>query len=85
MRCCKCGAEAPALKTCRRRDGDGRGVLCDPCWLPLRDRVWVIPGPHVCFGKCSGCGEWFSLRELPDRRPGGKWSAPTGTCVDCAG
>jgi hypothetical protein len=85
MRCCKCGHEEVALKTCRRRDGDGSGVLCDECWVPLRELVWVIPGPVAVFGKCRSCSEWFSLRELSDRSGGGKWDSTTGTCPECRG
>ncbi len=86
MRCAGCGVEAPALKTVLcRADRERRGVLCDSCWLPLRDRLWGIPGPVACFGRCSGCGGWFSVRELADLKPGGarKGDAPGGTCVAC--
>ncbi len=84
MRCCKCGTEATVLKTCRRRDGDGSGVLCDPCWLPLRELVWVIPGPVACFGRCRSCSGWFSVRELADLKPGGRRDAWMGMCVNCS-
>ncbi len=84
MRCCKCGAEAPALKTCRRREGEGYGVLCDACWLPLVDRLWIVPGTVACFGRCSGCGEWFSVRDLRDAKPGGGHGAMIGTCSGCS-
>jgi hypothetical protein len=75
--CDKCGAEASALKTCRSRDGDGQEVLCGLCWLPLRDRVWVVPGPSAVWGRC---GSWESVRDLCDRKPGGGHGAMIGTC-----
>jgi len=85
VRCDGCGAEAPVLKTCRCRDDAERaGVLCDPCWDPLRDRVWIIPGPVACFGTCSRCGEWVSVNDLRDATPGGRRSAPSGLCRMCA-
>jgi hypothetical protein len=68
----------------RRRDGDGTGVLCDPCWLPLRDRVWIVPGPVACFGRCRSCSGWFGVNDLADLALGGKHVAWFGTCVDCA-
>ncbi len=85
MRRCKCGVEAPAFKTCRRREGEGTGVLYDSCWLPLADRLWIVPGPVACFGRCRGCGEWFSVRELTDRKPGGGHGAMVETCTMCVG
>lgn len=86
MRCDGCGAVVVVLKTaicCA--DRDRRGTLCDPCWLPIRELVWIVPGPAACWGRCRGCGEWFSLRRLFDRKPGGGHGAMIGTCVDCAG
>ena len=60
-------------------------MLYDPCWLPLRDRVWVLPGPFAVWGRCGLCGKWESVRELSDRKPGGGHGAMIGTCVDCVG
>jgi hypothetical protein len=60
-------------------------VLCDPCWEPLRDRLWVVPGFASVWGKCQGCGEWESVRVLRDAKPGGGKGAMVGTCVNCAG
>ena len=86
MKCDGCGVTAPALKfvVCRD-DRDRRGTLCDPCWLPLADRLWIVPGPRVVWGRCLRCGEWVSLRELRDAKPGGagKGDAPSGTCSEC--
>ena len=84
MRCDKCGVEAVVLKTLICRDDrDRRGVLCDPCWLPLRDRLWIVPGPVACFGRCRSCSGWFSVRELADLALGGKHGAWFGTCRMC--
>ncbi len=84
MVCDKCGTVEVALKSVICRDDrERRGVLCSACFSPLADRLWIVPGPFVVFGKCSGCADWFSLRELADRKPGGKWSAPSGVCAGC--
>ena len=86
MRCDRCAAAAPVLKTLRWRDRNGCPfVLCDPCWLPISSAVWIVPGPVVCFGRCSGCGEWVSVRALEDLKPGGagRGDAPGGTCTLC--
>ncbi len=84
MRCAGCCVEAPALKTVLcRADRERRGVLCDSCWLPLKDRLWIVPGWVACFGTCRLCGEWVSVRELRDARLGGKRSAWIGTCRMC--
>jgi len=90
VRCDNCGAEALALKTCRFRAGEIRFVLCDTCWLSLWDGVWIVPGQVPCFGTCRTCGDWISLNELRDQKPGGarKGDAPGGLCercVSCAG
>jgi hypothetical protein len=87
MRCAGCGDAATVLKTvvCRT-DRERRGVLCTSCWLPLRDRLWIIPGSVVVWGKCLSHGSWVSLRDLVDVKPGaaGKGVAPGGTCTMCA-
>lgn len=86
MRCDGCGIEADALKTCRcRADREGRGVLCTGCWEPLRELVWIIAGPIACFGTCRTCEEWVSINDLRDAVPGGRRSAPSGTCPRCYG
>jgi len=84
VRCGGCDVEATALKTvvCRAAR-ERRGVLCDPCWLPLRDRLWIVPGPVACFGKCRKCGEWFSVKELADLKSGGGHGAWLGKCRMC--
>jgi len=85
MVCSGCGNESVALKTvvCRD-DADRCGVLCGPCHEPLADWLWIVPGPFACFGRCRGCGEWFSVRELSDRKPGGGHGAMIGLCEGCA-
>ena len=84
MRCDKCGFEAPVLKTCRRRDVEEEGVLCDPCWEPLKELVWIVPGPVTAWGTCVRCREWVSVNELRDATPGGRRSAPSGICEGCS-
>ncbi len=85
--CDGCGLEAAALKTVRPRARPFRSgasfVRCDPCWRPVAGRVWVVPGRVICFGGCRGCGEWFSVRDLAERRGGGRHDAPTGICPGC--
>ena len=85
MRCDGCGVEALVLKSvvCRA-DREHRGVLCDPCWEPLRNRLWIVPGPVACFGRCGSCSEWFRVGELTDLKPGGGHGAWVGTCGECA-
>jgi hypothetical protein len=86
MRCVRCGFSAPVLKTCRRRDGGEQTfAFCDSCYGPLAHVVWIVPGLLPCFGTCVRCGEWVSVRELRNAKLGGRRSAPSGTCVDCAG
>ena len=86
MRCHECGFEAVVLKTVRLRKDDYKQqfAVCNGCWLPIRELVWIIPGP-VAWGKCLSCGEWPSLRDLVDVKPGaaGRGDAPGGTCVVC--
>ena len=86
MRCDGCASSAPALKTviCRA-DRERRGVLCVGCWLPLRELVWIIVGPVAAWGTCRTCGEWVSVNDLRDATPGGRRSAPSGTCGTCVG
>jgi hypothetical protein len=56
---------ARVLKTCRRRDrAEQLFALCNSCWLPISGSVWVVPGLVACFGTCSRCGAWCSVREL---------------------
>jgi len=59
--------------------------LCERCYEVVSEEVLIVPGPVACFGRCRGCGDWFSVRELSDRKPGGGHGAWVGTCVDCAG
>ena len=85
MLCARCQAAAAVLKTARWRDRrSGPFALCDPCWLPIAGAVLVVPGRVTAFGTCRSCGEWVSVRELSDAKPGGRQSAPSGTCTACA-
>ncbi len=83
MDCKGCGYSALALKTCRRRDGEGTGVLCDGCWEPLADSLWIVAGPVAAHGRCRFCGGWASVMELVEQKQGGKWDAPSGICPCC--
>ncbi len=83
MRCDKCAREEAVLKTCRQRDGEGTGVLCDSCWFCPRDLVWIVAGLVPAHGRCRGCSCWFSVRELSVISQGGKWDAPSGICPVC--
>ncbi len=83
MVCDKCSREGVVLKTCRRRDGEGTGVLCDGCWEPLADSLWIVAGPVAAHGRCRVCGGWSSVRELVEQKQGGKWDAPSGVCFSC--
>ncbi len=84
MVCCSCGCEAASLPTVRWRSGERRFTLCPVCLdRPLRSFVWIVVGPVPVHGKCRGCSHWFSLRDLAEQRPGGKWDAPSGLCQGC--
>ncbi len=84
MVCCACGSEAAALPTVRWRSGDRRFTLCNGCLdLPIRSFVWIVAGRKIVHGKCLGCDHWFSLRDLSEVRPGGKWDAISGLCQGC--
>ena len=87
MVCARCGAAAPALKTCRwrkRAEGGRTFALCDGCHAPIAGAVWIVPGPVICFGTCRRCAEWFPVGVLSERAVGGKWDAPSGLCRTCA-
>jgi hypothetical protein len=85
MRCSRCGFEEAAMKTVRPRSGGASPFpVCDPCYSPLAEAVWIVPGPVACFGTCSRCGSWVSVRDLRDAQPGGgRWSTPSGICERC--
>lgn len=83
MSCSGCGASAPALKTVRWRKGKRLFPLCDGCYDPIAAHVWIVVGPYAAFGTCKRCGEWCSLRELEDAKPGGHRGAPAGLCQGC--
>lgn len=82
MRCDKCGHEAQALKTCRRRDDEGTGVLCDSCWEPVRHLVWIVPGPWSVTAKCTACGRYCNPSELRGRTTYAQ-EMHRGTCRSC--
>jgi len=83
--CCKCGVSAPALKSVVCRDDrDRQGTLCGPCWLPIRELVWIVPGPFAVWGRCRSCGSWESVRDLREAKPGGGHGAMIGVCGGCA-
>jgi hypothetical protein len=82
VRCGCCDVEATALKTVLcRADRERQGVLCDSCWLPLRELVWIVPGRLNVWGRCRRCGGWESVNLLRDAKPGYPVS---GICVGCA-
>ncbi len=83
MRCSKCGFEEAAIKTVRPRSGGASFFVCDRCHPALEPTVWIVAGAFPVFGQCRACGEWKSLRDLSDRRLGGRWNSPTGLCPDC--
>jgi len=88
MRCSECGFEEAAMKVCywpAEGEAAEEWPLCDGCYAEVAAEVWIVPGPVFCFGTCRRCGEWVSVRELRDAKPSGRRSAPSGTCVDCAG
>jgi len=58
--------------------------LCEGCYEEVAEEVLIVPGPVSCWGTCSRCGEWVSVRDLVDARPGGRRDAPSGTCRMCA-
>lgn len=85
MRCDRCGRTAPVLKTCRWRKSETRFTLCDLCWEPIHEVVWVVPGPVPAHGFCPGCSGWFPVGVLSELKPSAyKWDAPTGLCPSCA-
>ncbi len=83
MRCEGCGVEALVMKTCRRRDGEGKGTLCDPCFEPLADSVWIIPGQEIAAARCDSCGHWISPNDMTRLRRGAKWDGFGGVCLEC--
>jgi hypothetical protein len=83
MVCSRCGLQQPAMKTVRPRSGGASLFVCDRCYPALARWVWIVEGRFPVFGQCRGCGEWFSVRDLSDRRLGGRWNSPTGLCPAC--
>jgi hypothetical protein len=83
MVCEGCGVEALLMKTCRRRDGEGTGVLCDPCYGPLAGSVWIIPGQEIAAAKCDRCSRWIHPNDMIELRRGAKWDGYGGVCQEC--
>jgi hypothetical protein len=78
---------APALKSVVRRDDHDRKhlfVVCQKCWLPIREDVWLVPGFVSVTGKCDACLSYVSVVELAVRRALVK-EIHRGTCRMCAG
>ncbi len=72
------------MKTLRwRGKTHPRFVLCDGCYEPIWESVWVIPGWLAVWGVCVSCRSWESVRDLSSPKPGGKGDAPGGLCPDC--
>jgi hypothetical protein len=91
MVCEVCGHSELALKTVRWRAGDRRTarrfVLCDPCYEPLRDSLWIVAGAFSVTARCDGCGSYLNPRELVESRPGGGYKrdvVASGLCPACA-
>jgi len=59
-------------------------ALCTACYAEAASEVMIVPGQVTAWGTCRSCGEWFSVRELLDAKPGGRRSAPSGTCGCCS-
>ena len=83
MRCDKCSCEGVVLKTCRRRDGEGTEVLCDPCYAPLADSLWIIPGQEIAAARCDSCAHRISPNDMAELRRGAKWDGYGGVCLEC--
>ncbi len=88
MRCSHCGHEEVALKTCRWRSSEWwqTFTICDRCYAPLADRLWVRAGPFTVTSRCERCGSFCHPRDLVESRPGGHGKrdlVSTGVCVSC--
>ncbi len=83
MLCDNCGVESLALKTCRFRTGEIGFVLCDPCWEPLRDTVWIVPGETVVTVRCDRCGSYGNPQDYEGLRPAGRKDCFGGLCREC--
>jgi hypothetical protein len=81
MVCDRCGAESPAMKTCRWRDRDSSPfVLCDRCHEPISSLVWIVPGSLSVTAKCVSCGVFGSVAEFSDLSSG---EPKRGLCRGC--
>jgi uncharacterized Zn finger protein len=90
MRCEVCGHEEFAMKTVRWRAVDRktarRFVFCDPCYEPLRDALWIVPGAFTITSRCDSCGAFVRPQDLVESRPGGHGKrdlVSTGLCAEC--
>ena len=84
MFCEGCGVEALVMKTVRRRTEERRFTLCDPCWMPLGDRLWIVDGRQIAAARCDRCGHWQHPSEMADLRRGAKWDGYGGCCSSCS-
>ena len=82
--CEGCGAEALVMKTVRWRTGERHFTLCDPCYGPLVNSVWIVAGHEIAFARCDGCGHWLHPKEMVDLRKGGRWDGYGGCCSSCS-
>jgi hypothetical protein len=83
MPCAFCGEGDKWIKTCRTSDGF-RIRVCDPCWEALSPWLVLVPGRWVATARCDRCGSYFSLREMVQFSPGGRYNAYAGRCETCA-
>jgi hypothetical protein len=70
------------MKTVRRRSGERRFVLCDPCYAPIRGSLRIVPGEVSVVAKCLACGAYLHPEEMASLAGGGdgKRDVLAGTC-----
>ncbi len=83
MVCEGCGVSALVMKTCRWRTGDRTFVLCDPCFGPLADSLWVVARQEIAAARCDSCGHWLPPGVMAELRRGAKWDGYGGVCFSC--
>ena len=88
MICRVCGASG-WFKTVRWKTGawNETFVLCDGCYWPLADRLWIRAGAFTVTSRCDACQRFCNPRELVESRPGGHGKrdlVSTGICGGCA-